>query len=102
MENQVNTSAYTNLIKVAASSRTTAVAGAIAGIMRQNPSAKVQAVGAGAINQAIKAIAIAHRYLLMDGIHIIFIPSFVDVQIGTEEKTAMCFLIEISNTTKAN
>jgi len=84
------------VVRVAATSRTTAVAGAIAGIMRQQPSTIVQAVGAGAINQAVKAIAIAHRYLLLDGINIIFVPTFVDVEIGNEAKTAMCFVIEIA------
>jgi stage V sporulation protein S len=94
--NEVVPSLNTNLIKVAATSRATAVAGAIAGMMRQNSTAHVQAIGAAAINQSIKAIAIAHRYLLLDGINTIFVPYFVNVQIRDEEKTAMCFHIQVN------
>lgn len=82
------------VIKVSARSRTAAVAGAIAGVMRDNSVAEVQAIGAGAVNQAIKATVIARRYLEEDGIDIIMTPSFVDVEIGEQERTAIHFLIE--------
>ena len=82
------------VIKVSARSRTAAVAGAIAGIMRDDSVARVQAIGAGAVNQAIKAIVIAGRYLEEDGITIICTPSFVDVTIGDQERTAIYLLIE--------
>ncbi|MDX1414552.1 MAG: stage V sporulation protein S [Candidatus Promineifilaceae bacterium] len=82
------------VIKVSARSRTAAVAGAIAGVMRDNSVAKVQAIGAGAVNQAIKAIVIAGRYLKEDGIDIVCTPSFVEVDIGDQERTAIHLLVE--------
>ena len=63
-----------DIIKVAARSRSTAVAGAIAGVIREHGRAEVQAIGAGAVNQAIKATAIARRFLEQDGIEMICIP----------------------------
>ena len=81
-----------NTIKVAAKSRTTAVAGAIAGANRER--AEVQAIGAGAVNQAVKAICIARTYLAQDGIDIICVPEFTDVKINDQERTAIRFVIE--------
>ncbi len=83
-----------NIIKVSARSRTAAVAGAIAGVMRDSQHAEVQAIGAGAVNQAIKAIVIAKGYLAEEGVHIACIPSFVDVDIDDQERTAIRFVIE--------
>ena len=83
-----------DVIKVSARSRTASVAGAIAGVMREVRRAEVQAIGAGAVNQAIKAIAIARGYLLEEGIDIICVPSFVEVEIDTQERTALRILVE--------
>jgi stage V sporulation protein S len=83
-----------NLIKVASGSRSTAVAGAIAGVMREQDNVDVQAIGAGAVNQAVKAVAIARGYLELDGIDIICIPSFVEVTIEGKERTAVRLHIE--------
>mgnify|MGYP001051262452 CR=1 FL=1 len=82
------------VIKVAARSRSTAVAGAIAGVVRENGRAEVQAIGAGAVNQALKATAIACTYLEPDGILIVCIPSFVEVEIDGQERTAIKLCIE--------
>ena len=82
------------VIKVAARSRSTAVAGAIAGVVRENGRAEVQAIGAGAVNQAVKAAAIARGYLELDGITIVCIPSFVEVDIDGQERTAIKLSIE--------
>jgi stage V sporulation protein S len=82
------------VIKVAARSRSTAVAGAIAGVVRENGKAEVQAIGAGAVNQALKATAIACGYLELDGIKIVCIPSFVEVEIDGQERTAIKLSIE--------
>jgi len=82
------------VIKVSARSRTAAVAGAIAGVMRDDSVAQVQAIGAGAVNQAIKAIVIARRFLEEDGIDIVCTPSFVEVFIGDQERTAIHILVE--------
>ena len=82
------------VLKVSAKSRSTAVAGAIAGVVRELQRAEVQAIGAGAVNQAVKAVAIARGYLAEDGINVICIPSFTEVIIGDQERTALKFVIE--------
>jgi stage V sporulation protein S len=83
-----------NLIKVASDSRSTAVAGAIAGVMREQDNVDVQAIGAGAVNQAVKAVAIARGYLELDGIDIICVPLFVEVTIEGKERTAVRLHVE--------
>jgi len=83
-----------DIIKVAARSRTTAVAGAIAGVIREHGRAEVQAIGAGAVNQAIKAAAIARRFLEQDGIDAICIPMMIEVVIDDQERTAVRLEIE--------
>jgi stage V sporulation protein S len=83
-----------DIIKVAARSRSTSVAGAIAGIVREYGRAEVQAIGAGAVNQAIKGVTIARGYLTLDGIDVICIPAFTEVYIGDEERTAIRFVVE--------
>lgn len=83
-----------DVIRVAANSRSTAVAGAIAGVMREQEQVDVQAIGAGAVNQAIKAITIARGYLELDGIDIVCVPSFVEVLIDGQERTAVRIGVE--------
>lgn len=83
-----------DIIKVSAKSRSTAVAGAIAGVIRGSGHADVQAIGAGAVNQAVKAVAIARRYLALDGLDVISIPSFVEVDIDGQERTAIRIVVE--------
>jgi stage V sporulation protein S len=78
-----------NIIKVSANSRTAAVAGAVAGVMREHRFAEVQAIGAGAVNQAIKAVILARGYLVNDDIDIICVPEFVDVDIDGKVRTAV-------------
>ncbi len=70
-----------DMIKVSANSRTSAVAGAIAGVIREHKRAEVQAIGAGAVNQAVKALVLATSYLKNDGINVVCVPEFVDVEI---------------------
>ncbi|GIV96469.1 MAG: stage V sporulation protein S [Herpetosiphonaceae bacterium] len=82
------------VLKVSTKSRPSAVAGAIAGVIRENGQAEVQSIGAGATNQAIKAVAIARSYLQEEGVDIVCIPSFIDVSIDDEERTAIRLLIE--------
>ncbi len=84
----------TDLIKVSANSLATAVAGAIAGVIRDHGQANVQAIGASAVNQSVKAIAIARAYLEEDRITISCVPRFVDVDIDGQERTAIRFSIE--------
>lgn len=83
-----------DVIKVSARSRSTAVAGAIAGVMRQHNYAEVQAIGAGAVNQAVKALAIARGYLERDEIDIVTMPYFTEVDIDGQERTAVRFRVE--------
>jgi stage V sporulation protein S len=83
-----------DVIKVSAHSRSTAVAGAIAGVMRDHHHAEVQAIGASAVNQAVKAVAIARNYLALDGIDIICVPEFVEVDIEGQERTAIKLVID--------
>lgn len=83
-----------SIIKVSSESRTSAVAGAIAGVIREHSRAEVQAIGAGAVNQAVKAVAIARGYLQEDGLDVICIPEFVSVDISGKERTAIRMVVE--------
>lgn len=83
-----------DVIKVSANSRTSAVAGAIAGVIREHKRAEVQAIGAGAVNQAIKALVLATGYLKNDGIAIACVPEFADVAIDDKVRTAIKLVIE--------
>ncbi len=82
------------VLKVSARSRPSAVAGAIAGVVRESGRAEVQAIGAGATNQAVKAVAIARDYLRETGIEAICLPAFIDVTIDNEDRTAMRLVVE--------
>ena len=83
-----------SVIKVSARSSTAAVAGAIAGVIREANRAEVQAIGAGAVNQALKAIVIAKGYLAEEGVHVLCDPSFVEVSIDEQERTAVRIVVE--------
>jgi stage V sporulation protein S len=83
-----------DILKVSAKSRSTAVAGAIAGVVRESGHAEVQAIGAGAVNQAVKAVAIARGYLAEDGIEIVCMPFFTEVMIGDQERTAIKLIVD--------
>jgi stage V sporulation protein S len=87
-----------DVIKVSAKSRSTAVAGAIAGVIRERGTAEVQAIGAGAVNQAVKALAIARGYLERDSLDIVFLPYFTEVDIDGQERTAVRFQVESRKT----
>ena len=85
---------HLEIIKVSANSRTSAVAGAIAGVIREHKHAEVQAIGAGAVNQAIKALVLATGYLKNDGIEIACVPQFVDVEIDEKVRTAIKLVVD--------
>lgn len=78
-----------NVIKVAAQSRTSAVAGAIAGMVRQQGYAEIQAIGASAVNQAIKAVTIARSYVADEGFDLVIVPHFKQIQVEGTERTAI-------------
>jgi stage V sporulation protein S len=82
-----------DMIKVSANSRTSAVAGAIAGVIREHHRAEVQAIGAGAVNQAVKALVLATGYLRNDGINVRCVPEFADVTIEDKVRTAIRLVV---------
>ena len=82
------------IIKVSANSRTSAVAGAIAGVVREHNRAEVQAIGAGAVNQAVKALILATGYLREEGVELCAVPEFVDVEIEDKVRTAIRLVVE--------
>ncbi|MGD8455518.1 MAG: stage V sporulation protein S [Anaerolineales bacterium] len=84
-----------DVIKVSGTSRTSAVAGAIAGVFRENKRAEIQAIGAGAVNQAVKAIVLAKGYLAEDGYDVVFSPEFTDVEIEDKIRTAIKITVEL-------
>ena len=83
-----------DVLKVSAKSMPNSVAGAIAGVIRDSGAVEIQVVGAGAANQAIKAIAIARGYLAPVGIDIVVIPAFSNIQNDGEDRTAMKLIVE--------
>jgi len=89
-----------DMIRVSATSRTAAVAGAIAGFVREHHRAEVQAIGAAAVNQAMKALILATGYLKSDGIFVACVPEFAEVTINDQIRTAIKLVIEPDNTTR--
>jgi stage V sporulation protein S len=89
----------THVLKVSAQSNPNSVAGALAGVMREREAAELQAIGAGATNQAVKAIAIARAYLESSDYDLVCIPEFIDVVIDGKERTAIRLVIERRNRT---
>ena len=83
-----------DILKVSANSRPTSVAGAIAGVIREKGSVEVQAVGAGAANQAIKSVAVARGYMAPAGVELICVPAFTDIEIDGAERTAIRLIVE--------
>lgn len=84
----------TPVLKVSSKSNPNKVAGAIAGVIREEGKAELQTIGAGSLNQAIKALAIARGFVAPSGINLICIPAFVDVEIDGEERTAIKLIVE--------
>jgi stage V sporulation protein S len=82
------------VLKVSAQSQPKSVAGALAAVLRENHVAEVQAVGAGAVNQAVKAIAITRGFVAPNGIDLVVVPAFSEIIIEGEERTAIKFIVE--------
>ncbi|MFO8193022.1 MAG: stage V sporulation protein S [Bacillota bacterium] len=82
------------ILKVSAKSNPNSVAGALAGVIRENGKAEMRTIGAGALNQAIKALAIARGFVAPSGVNLICIPAFLDVEINGEERTAIKIIVE--------
>jgi stage V sporulation protein S len=86
--------AVVEVLKVSSHSNPNSVAGALAGVIREQGAAEMQTVGAGALNQAVKAIAIARGFVAPSGIDLICVPAFADICINGEERTAIRILVE--------
>ncbi|NLY43621.1 MAG: stage V sporulation protein S [Clostridiaceae bacterium] len=82
------------VLKVSSKSSPNAIAGALAGVIREKGIAEIQAIGAGAINQSIKAVAIARGFVAPSGLDLICIPAFTDIMIDGEERTAIKIIVE--------
>jgi stage V sporulation protein S len=82
-----------NVLKVSSKSNPNSVAGAIAGVLSERGNAEIQAIGAGALNQAIKAIAIARGFVAPSGVNLVFVPAFTDVLINNENRTAIKLIV---------
>ncbi|GEN57870.1 stage V sporulation protein S [Halolactibacillus alkaliphilus] len=83
-----------NVLKVSSKSNPNKVAGALANVLRERGNAEIQAIGAGALNQSLKAIAIARGFVAPSGIDLVCVPAFTDILIENEERTAMKLIIE--------
>lgn len=83
-----------NILKVSSKSSPNSVAGALAGVLKERGKAELQAVGAGALNQAVKAVAIARGFVAPTGLDLVCIPAFTDIQIEGEDRTAIKLLVE--------
>jgi stage V sporulation protein S len=90
------------ILRVSSKSNPNSVAGAMAGVVRQSGSVEVQVVGAGALNQAIKAVAIARGYVAPSGIDLACVPTFADIEIDGQDRTAIRLLIETRSDSTAN
>lgn len=82
------------ILRIAAKSSPKSIAGALTAVLKEEGFVELQAVGAGAVNQAVKAIAIARGYIAPNGIDIVTIPAFVEININGEERTAIKFIVE--------
>lgn len=82
------------ILKVKATSVPNSVAGALAGVIRERGTAEIQTIGAGALNQAVKAVAIARGFVAPSGLDLICIPAFTDIMIDGEERTAIKLIVE--------
>lgn len=82
------------LLKVSAKSNPKSVAGALAAVFREQGRVEIQAIGAGAVNQAVKAVAIARGFIAPTGIDLVMIPAFTEITIEQEERTAIKFVVE--------
>ena len=82
------------VLKVSSKSNPNSVAGALAGVLREKGSAEIQAIGAGALNQAVKAIAIARGFVAPSGMDLVCVPAFTDINIERDQKTAIKLIVE--------
>ena len=82
------------ILKISSKSNPNSVAGAIAGLVKENERAEMQAIGAGALNQAIKAVAIARGFVAPTGVDLVCVPAFAEVQVEGEDRTGIRIVVE--------
>lgn len=82
------------VLKVSSKSNPNSVAGALAGAIRECGGAEIQAIGAGALNQAIKAVAIARGFVAPSGVDLVCVPAFADINIDGQERTAIKLIVD--------
>ena len=82
------------LLKISSKSNPNSVAGALAGVIREKGTAEIQAIGAGALNQAIKSVAVARGFVAPSGMDLVCIPAFTEVEIDWEERTAIKLIVQ--------
>lgn len=82
------------VLKISSKSNPNSVAGAIAGLVKESNKAEMQAIGAGALNQAVKAVAIARGFVAPSGMNLVCTPAFIDINIDGEERTAIKLIVE--------
>lgn len=85
------------ILRVSSKSNPNSVAGAIVGLIKSNGKAEMQVVGAGALNQAVKAVAIARGFVVASGIDLVCVPAFIEINIENENRTAMKIIVKESN-----
>lgn len=85
------------ILRVSSKSNPNSVAGAIVGLIKSNGKAEMQVVGAGALNQAVKAVAVARGFVVASGIDLVCVPAFIEVNIENENRTAMKIIVKESN-----
>ena len=83
-----------DILKVSSKSTPNSVAGALAGVLREKGKVELQAIGAGALNQAVKAVAIARGFVAPSGMDLICVPAFTDIEINGEDRTAIKLIVE--------
>ncbi|GAA4059628.1 stage V sporulation protein S [Amphibacillus indicireducens] len=83
-----------DILKVSSKSNPNSVAGALANVLRERGKAEIQAIGAGALNQSVKAVAIARGFVAPSGVDLVCIPAFTDIKIDNEERTAIKLIVE--------
>ncbi len=82
------------MLRISTKSNPNSIAGAIAGLVKEKGRAEMQAIGAGALNQAVKAVAIARGFVAPAGVELICIPAFADVKVEGEERTGIKLVVE--------
>lgn len=83
-----------DILKISAKTSPNAIAGAIAGVIKESGKVELQAIGAGAINQAVKAVAIARGFVAPTGVELVCMPAFTEIEIDNENRTGIKFVVE--------